>query len=127
MSLSDLISGSGLTVVIFLSLIQISKIEINPWTWIFKFIGKIITADIEERMDRDAAMQCRYRILRFDDEIRHEVLHSREHFNQMLNDINQYEKYCNDHKDTFPNHEATSAIANILSTYNKCRDKNSFI
>lgn len=72
------------------------------------------------------AYTWRYRILRFDDEIRHDEKHTKEHFDQILEDITKYENYCRDHKD-FPNNKAVLAIKNIKDVYQRCTDENSFL
>lgn len=72
------------------------------------------------------AYTWRYRILRFDDEIRHDEKHTKEHFDQILEDITKYEKYCRAHPD-FPNNKAVLAIKNIKDVYRKCTDESSFL
>ena len=55
---------------------------------------------IDKRMDKmeaeDAEREARHariRILRFGDECSHEVRHSREHFEQVIEDVDAYETY----------------------------------
>ena len=74
----------------------------------------------------DKATTCRYRILRFDDEIRHGTRHSKEHFDQILEDITEYERYCNDHPD-YKNNKAVLAIENIKRVYQLCTNEGSFL
>jgi hypothetical protein len=126
LSLQEIITNGGLTLVVILSIIEITPVKVNPWSWIARTIGKALTADVLDELEENKADTARYRILRFDDEIRHGSKHSEEHFNQVLSDIDQYEKYCTKHKD-YPNNKATSAIAKIKKTYEKCKDENSFI
>ena len=52
---------------------------------------------LNERLDRDRAIEARNHILRFADEIRNGVSHSFDYFKQMLIDCDTYEKYCNEH------------------------------
>lgn len=66
------------------------------------------------------------RILRFDDEIRHKTRHSKEHFDQIIEDVDTYERYCRDHP-RFPNGKAVSATDNVKRTYEKCKAENSFL
>lgn len=56
---------------------------------------------LSKSSDEGMAYTWRYRILRFDDEIRHKIRHSKEHFDQILEDIDKYEKYCRENPD-FP-------------------------
>jgi uncharacterized membrane protein YbhN (UPF0104 family) len=126
LSLQEIVTNGGLTLVVVLSIIQITPVKVNPWSWLARAIGKALTADVLDALAENKADTARYRILRFDDEIRHGLKHSEEHFNQVLSDIDLYEKYCTNHKD-YPNNKAVSAIAKIKKTYEKCKDENSFI
>ena len=90
-----------------------------------KDIDERFTA-IESRMDRENATDARIRILGFSDEIMHGVRHSEESFNQALQDITQYEKYCDKHPD-YKNARAKVAIANIQTTYEKCVKEGDFL
>ena len=78
------------------------------------------------RMDKDDADGCRTRILRFADELRRDVKHSEEFFNQILDDISDYERYCTEHPE-YKNSKAVNAIAEIDKVYQKCMEKNSFL
>lgn len=72
------------------------------------------------------ALTWRYRILRFDDEIRHDIRHTKEHFDQILDDITKYNRYCNDHEE-FPNDKAVFAIENIKRVYQQCTEEGTFL
>jgi excinuclease UvrABC helicase subunit UvrB len=111
---------------VILSIIQVTPVKINPWSWIARNVGKALTADVLDKLSENEADTARYRIIRFDDEIRHETRHSEEHFNQILSDIDRYEKYCASHP-KYPNNKAVMAIEKIKKTYAKCKDENSFI
>ena len=82
--------------------------------------------DLRNRMDKDDADECRTRILRFGDELRRGVEHSEEFFNQILDDISDYERYCAEHPE-YKNSKAVNAIAEIDKVYQKCMEKNSFL
>lgn len=66
------------------------------------------------------------RILRFDDEVRHDDKHTKEHFDQILEDITKYERFCKDNPD-FENNKASLAIDNIKKVYKKCTDEGTFL
>ena len=70
--------------------------------------------------------QCRTRILRFNDEVIRGVRHSKEHFGDVLDDITEYTRYCEDNKD-FKNEKAVMAIANVKRVYALCEENNSFL
>ena len=98
--------------IVFLgTFIKIPKLEVNVWG----LIGKGITKDINAKLDAIMAQQketsdrlekhiandderyainCRTRILQFNDEILHKRKHTKEHFDQALSDITDYNNYC---------------------------------
>lgn len=83
-------------------------------------------ADIEERLDRENADDARRNILTFDDELRRSVAHSEESFNQILEDINFYTKYCREHV-KYENAKAVNAIENINKVYQQVKNEDGFI
>ena len=126
MSMKEVVETGGSVLLIVLTLVQVAPIRINPWSAIARTIGKALNADLNEKMDANEAKTARYRILRFDDEIRHKMRHSKEHFDQIIEDVDTYERYCQDHP-RFPNGKAVSATDNVKRTYEKCKDENSFL
>lgn len=70
--------------------------------------------------------QCRTRILRFNDEVIRGMEHTEEHFNDVLEDITEYTRYCNDHKD-FKNEKAVLAIENVKRVYRWCAENDRFL
>jgi hypothetical protein len=123
-----------------MTLIQITPIKINPWSWLGRAIGRAINGEVLEKVealsqdvknnkaddDEQWASLSRTHILRFGDEIRHGVGHSKEHFDQVLLDISKYEKYCRDHPD-YLNDVAHATIKLIKKTYQKCFEENKFL
>lgn len=126
MSMKEFVETGGSVLLIALTLVQVAPIRINPWSTIARVIGKALNADLNEKMDANEAKTARYRILRFDDEIRHKIRHSKEHFDQIIEDVDTYERYCQDHP-RFPNGKAVSATDNVKRTYEKCKAENSFL
>ena len=131
--------GSG-AIILLMTLIQISPIKINPWSWIGRCIGRAINGEVLEKVetltrdvkqneaddDEQWAAVSRTHILRFGDEILHGMSHSKEHFNQVLLDISKYEQYCESHPQ-YINNIATATIQQIKKTYQKCLDENNFL
>ena len=139
------------TVVAVLALaatfVEVSKIKINPWTWLARTIGRAMNGDLIERMDklekrmeqlekrqdqadaadkkRDAISQ-RNRILRFGDELLHDKKHSKEHFDEILRDIDRYEKYCDEHKE-FENGTTVATSKHIKDTYRRLLETHGFL
>lgn len=133
-----LYGGGGLFVL--MTIIQISPIKIDPWTWVFRSIGKLLNSEVLEKVDalsKDVqknkddddeqwALLSRSHILRFGDELLHGVGHSKEHFDQILLDITKYELYCESHPQ-FHNGQAVATIKHIKETYHYCLDENKFL
>ena len=123
-----------------LTVLQVAPIKINPWTWIARAIGRAINAEvidkvgklenevqtIKKNVEEHEAKSARVRILRFGDEILHNVKHSQEHFNQVLLDITEYEEYCSHHPD-FRNNVTGITTKRIMETYEKCLKDNNFL
>lgn len=140
MNIKELLTSGGGALLILLTLIQIAPVKINPWSWLAKNIGKAINGEVVEKVDnlstdirnlRDEceereATACRTRILRFGDEILHDVRHSKEHFDQILIDITAYENYCASHPD-FRNNVAVATIKRINQVYARCIRDNDFL
>ena len=126
--------------IIVLSLIQIAPLKLDPWSHLFKWVGKIINGDVMKEIDglkkdvnemkkHEAELEAnneRNRILRFDDELRRKIDHSEEFFDQILDDVSSYRRYCLQNKD-YPNSKAESAMKNIEDTYRRCKQENKFI
>ena len=81
---------------------------------------------VREEAKRQNAVLARTHILRFDDELCNGIKHSKEYFQQQLQDIDTYEHFCEQHHD-FENSYALEAIKHIKETYRKCRDEDKFI
>lgn len=137
--MEDLIAGAiaalGIT-----SLIQISPIRINPWTWLGRKVGRALNGEVmdelknlkgrmenmEAQNEQDKMDASRIRILRFGDECKRDVPHSEEHFNQVLDDIDRYESYCNTHPE-YKNAKAVLTIAKIKEIYGRRLENGDFL
>ena len=146
--------GWGAIVVLLLSCIQIAPIKINPWSFIGKHIGRALNSELFSKIDRistafdqledklselenkvehmdhkndeDRAITARVRILRFNDELLAKKPHSKETFDQALEDVDVYEKYCAAHPE-FKNNKTIMSVRNIKKTYQKRLDKHDFL
>lgn len=87
---------------------------------------KIVESN-EQDEERDA-LSARQRILIFNDDLLYhdDILHTKERFDNVLNDIDMYEKYCNSHKN-FSNNQAVMAIQNIKDVYKYCVKNHRFL
>ncbi len=81
---------------------------------------------IDERFNKENADDARRNILAFDDELRRKTEHSEESFNQVLDDINMYTRYCHNHP-LYENNRAVAAIAHIKQKYDQVKESNGFI
>lgn len=139
-SIKQLSLYSGGIVLVLMTLIQICPIKINPWSWIGRCIGRAINGEVLEKVetltrdvkqnkaddDEQWASLSRTHILRFGDELLHGISHSKEHFDQVLEDISKYENYCKSHPN-YPNGKAIATINQIKKTYQKYLDENNFL
>ena len=126
--------------IILVGMIKIPKIELDIWNLIGRTIGRSINGEVlaqvkqltaevdtlkkEEELER--ARQARQRILRFNDEILFNKRHSKEHFDEILDDIDTYEDYCNAHED-YENNKAVLAISTIREVYKECLRDHDFL
>ena len=127
-------------IVALMSLIQIAPIKFNPWTTIGRWIGRAINGELIEKVnnlekqlevveakhDESEAKSARVRILRFGDELYQGKKHSKEHFDNILDDITEYDTYCREHPD-FKNERTKVTESVILNQYRECAEKHSFL
>lgn len=94
-------------------------------------IAKLNSLDtkLEQHIQQDAAAkvdESRSRILRFGDEVRREILHTEEHWIDILCDIDRYEDYCDTHPN-YENNRATHTIQYLKNVYDGRLKKNDFL
>ena len=130
--------GGGLLVL--MTLVQITPIKLNPWSWLGRCIGRAINGEVLEKVDQLSkdvkhnkddddeqwASLSRTHILRFGDELLHRIKHSKEHFDQIMRDISKYETYCDTHPN-YLNGVAHATIQQIKKEYQRCLDENDFL
>ncbi len=133
-------AGIGLLILIILmSIVQVSKININPWDWLLGGIGKKLNANIlaevegikktlDEHIKSDEKEKLenqRRDILEFANSCMNGRRHTQEQFKFVIKKCDEYEKYIEDNH--IKNGEITSAIEEIRRLNTKCRQKNSFL
>ena len=138
--MSDKITALLLALIAGTTLVQIAPIKLNPWSWLARAIGRAINEEVIQKVDKleqelkaqkeyteeQTAKACRIRILRFGDEILHDVHHSKEHYDQILLDVTDYENYCREHPN-FRNNMTVLTTRRIMSTYERCLEEHSFL
>ena len=119
-----------ITVVILLlfSLIEVSKIKINPWSSIGRVIGKFLGVkavsekidaiekkvgevdvkvddvdkkvnDVDNKVEEGKALTARARILRFGNEVQNNIRHDKSMWDNTMVDIKNYNEYVAEHTD----------------------------
>jgi hypothetical protein len=106
------------------------------WQWIsnqgskeLKTEMKKIRVEFGEMKDAEELQEVknsRRRILRFNDEIINHMRHSREYFDDILEDVNAYENFVRKNPD-YQNGKCTLAIENIERVYRECMKKGDFL
>lgn len=107
---------------VFGALVEISPIKVNP----VQALGKLLTGHIDKRLDKleyqvykAQAEQWIIQILRFADEIAQGMEFSKEHYDDMLQRINEYKVFCKEHPE-FVNNRIPIAEEAIEKAY-KCK------
>ena len=133
--------------IVLAGMIKVPKMELNIWNSLGRVIGRSVNGEVMERVQElkstvnelqtevqriqkeeelERARQARQRILRFNDEILFNKRHSKEHFDEILDDIDTYEEYCREHED-YENNKAVLAIATIREVYKDCLKTHDFL
>ena len=126
--------------IVLTGMVKIPKVELNVWNWLGRLIGRSINGEVMEHVKKltkevdtlkkeeelERARQARQRILRFNDEILFNKRHSKEHFDEILDDIDTYEDYCDTHED-YENNKAVLAISTIREVYKECLKDHDFL
>ena len=81
---------------------------------------------VESKADERAAVDARIRILRFRDEMLEGRNHSHDSFQQVLNDIDEYENYCVSHPH-FKNNQTVSTVQHIKRNYEERLERHDFL
>ena len=147
LTFGQLTGYAALVIAVLSTVLEVSKIKVNPWSWLGRKVGKVINGGVISELDgikgeigeikrqneqqdedrmRDKALDARRRILQFADEIRREVRHSYEHFTNVSEDISFYEHYCKENPN-FENDRAKVSIKIINDTYERCMRENDFL
>lgn len=132
--------GSWLVIVIIItSLVQVSPIKINPWTYIARKVGQAFTKDItdkviaiESKLDdhisesnaRDVRLR-RETILDFANSCMNKRKHTKEEFDFIIGECDKYETYCA--ANNIQNGVADASIEEVKRIYRRCLAENSFL
>ncbi|MBR2677139.1 MAG: hypothetical protein IKE28_09540 [Solobacterium sp.] len=81
---------------------------------------------LKEEEEQKEIQNARRRILRFNDELLNNVDHSKEYFDDVIDDATRYKNYCLEHPG-FQNGKAVMAIKNIERVYQMCMEEHKFL
>lgn len=132
--------GFEITIVIaiLMKCIEISPLKLNPWSRFKKWMANLFQGGLNKRLDEitlsvskqgedilemkrdlneERAKTARYRIIRFDDEMTHDMRHSTDHCEQIMEDIATYEDFC-EKRPYIKNHKGVAAMKRITDRYN---------
>lgn len=115
------LENKGFYAVLTLTILQIAPIKIDPWSFIFKWVGKKVNGDLSEKIDKiekaqeamekkldglqedindvknDTAMKTandlRWSILDFFNSSRYSRSHSKEEWDHVLDQMRKYESH----------------------------------
>lgn len=138
--LKQIFLGGGGALIILMTLIQITPIKFNPWSWLGRHIGRMLNgevlgevkdlrqdlADHKAKSEERHATLCRAHILKFGDEVRHGIPHSKEGYDSILLDIDSYEEYCDKHPG-YKNNVAVATMKHIKKMYQKHLENDTFL
>lgn len=146
--------GWGVIIAAILSIIQIAPIRINPWSFIARHLGRALNRDTFARLDRNEerlievrqdvddllehidhiedkigeneAKTARARIIKFNNELLEQKRHTKDAFDEVLEYVDYYDKYCDAHPE-FKNSITKMSQANIIANYEKRLKKHDFL
>ena len=145
--LGSVMAGSGGLIAVVMSVIQVSKIEINPQSWIATKLGNALNAGVmkeikdikveqeETKKKLDAHIEegeerkadgYRSQVLRFNNELVRGLGHTEEDYGEILDIIWKYEQYCKTHEN-YKNNKMPHAIKNIERMYDEMLRTNGFL
>ena len=76
--------------------------------------------------EKNEADTARVRIIRFNDDLIAKRRHSKESFDLVLADVDDYEEYCREHPE-YKNNKTIMSVENIKRIYQKCEAENDFL
>lgn len=145
--LGSVMAGSSGLIVAVMSVIQVSKIEINPWSQVATQLGNALNAGVmkemkdikteqeETRKKLDAhieegeerkANNYRSQVLRFNNELVRGLGHTEEDYDEILEVIWKYNEYCKTHP-KYKNNKMPHAIKNVERMYDEMLRTNGFL
>lgn len=139
MTIGEIVGSGAVIFLIFTTLVEITPIKWNPLTSILSWIGKRMNGKLidrveeqgekidklDEKIDMNEIDHIRWEILDFANSCRHDVRHTKDEFEHI---INQHEKYVRilDER-SLTNGLITLEYEYIEDIYKNCLEKNNFL
>lgn len=135
----DQISLGAVAIILLLSLVQVSKINWNPWDKILGWFGSKANSSLNKKVtelekkfdehikesEEEKIENTRRDILEFCNSCMNGRKHTQEQFRFILKKCDKYETYIEEKN--LKNGEISSAIEEIRHIYSLCLQKNSFL
>jgi len=125
-------ANPSITILSAITLIQITPIKINPWSWIAKTVRKALIGNLEAKIDNLSAdvlaekvASKRWLVLDFANSCRQDRKHTHEEWKHCLDELAWYETYCQTHK--INNGVMTECDKYLRTEYQKHLQKNDFL
>ncbi len=106
------------------------------WTWLSSRLNNTnnkqtaetlkAVKDLKSEFEMERAITARRCILNFNGELLEGRKHTKEAFDQILSDIDSYERYCHEHPQ-FQNNKTVLSTQHIKKVYMNCEEKGSFL
>lgn len=146
MSIGEIIAAASAGLLCLGTFVEISKIKINPWSSLFRWIGNCLMADIKaeikevkeeqkelsqkqeeltKQMAIDAADRIKAEIFSFYNECQKGQRHSEAEFQYIIQQNKKYEKLIEETKEANGVYEAEYKY--ILAIYEKCQREKDFL
>ena len=139
MTVGEIVGSGAVIFLLFTTLVEITPIKWNPLTSILSWIGKRMNGKLidqveeqgakidklDEKIDMNEIARIRWEILDFANSCRHDVRHTKDEFEHI---INQHEKYVRilDER-SLTNGLITLEYEYIEDIYKNCLEKNNFL
>lgn len=146
MSIGEIIAAAGGAIALVSTFVEVSKIKINPWSSLFKWIGSKMMEDVkteikeikdeqkelakkQEELKRqraiDAADAIKAEIFKFYNECQKGQRHSEAEFNHIIQQNKKYEDLIEETGEE--NGVYTAEYKYILTIYTKCQLEKDFL
>lgn len=98
--IKDFLTSPSVIILGAITLIEVTPIKINPWKYLFSWVGNLINGDMRRdlaELKRDfeetKAQDKRWHILNFARSCRQGERHTKEEWNHAISELKEYESY----------------------------------